>query len=150
VAKIPLSLPDQLVKIIDKAKKEVLVCFGPSPVYWQKEEVISAITRAMDRQVLFVVLAGPRIVPLFNPVYQYLSFKKSPHHRVVIFSAPGEPIAFFVVADEKDFVLHADVSQRAIIVQGGSIIVRRGDRVSGNYLSDKFMEAARGSARIKL
>lgn len=145
MTKKTLSVPDQIVKsiakTIDKAKKEVLICFGGSPLAWQKEEVISAITRALDRQVLLVVLVGPQIVPLFNPVYQYLRAGRLPHHRVKIFSAPGELIAFFVVADKKDFVFDANIINRAVVVQDGNIFVRRGDRLSGNYLRDKFFEA---------
>ena len=136
MAKKPISMPDELVKIIGKAKREILICFSGFPTDWQQKSVSSAIIRALDRGVRFRILVGPIINPGLNPVYQFLKFRARIHDvNVVMYMAAAEPIVSFILVDEKDFIF-------------GDGLPRLGDRLSGNYLRNKFADAVTRSKPI--
>lgn len=133
MAKKLISVPDELVKIIDKAKNDIYICFSGPNANWQNEGVVSAVKRALERKVIFHILVSLDTDPGLNPVLQYL-YSEAPahyrvHHAINIFASSKEPIIFFVVVDGKDLVI-------------GTNIRRRGDCLNGGYLREKFIELA--------
>ncbi len=129
MAKKSISVPDELVKIIDKAKRTIHISFSGSLPAWQREDVVRSVERALARGVEIVALADCLIDPNTNYVYEYLMLRAPYDANVSIYNASPGPVIFFVLVDKKDFILDDEAR-------------RLGDRLNGNYLYNKFVELA--------
>ena len=128
------GLVDNIKKVINKAKQNIYICFGDIDEDWQGQEVISAVKERIGKKVTVWVLADKKIDVEANPLYLYLLSKKR-SNSVVIFQTNMTPKVFFVNSDAKNFVV--------------GYTARFWDPLSGNYLRDKFMDAAEGAKLVK-